>query len=328
MKLVVDFLKLIRFPNLVIIALTQYAIRFGIIYPFLVQANQSLFLSESLFAGLVLSTVLIAAAGYIINDYFDIKLDYVNKPKQLVLGKNISRRQAMFLHVVINFFGLLLAAYVAYAIGHPLLVLFQLVSAALLWFYSVSFKKQVIVGNVIIAALTALVPFTTGYYEVALMFDEVRSLEEFDQSGFSIHQLGLLFFSIKYLLYWIIGYSAFAFLLTFAREIVKDCEDIEGDLAFNCKTLPIVYGIPRAKKLGISIIILTAFALFCLQIVQFISADWISFSYFTLFLSLPLIWTIIKLKRANLKRDFFIISQSIKLIMLFGILYTSIIYLF
>ena len=185
---------------LVVIALTQYAIRFGIIYPFLQQAELDLYLSEGIFAALVLATVLIAAAGYIINDYFDIKLDYLNKPRQMIVGKSISRRYAMFWHIVLNAIGLSLAGYVAYTIGHPMLILFQLVSAALLWFYSVSFKKQVFIGNLIIASLTALVPFTAGYYEVAGMFDYLPELTGEPEGDQLIENLGSLLFSSKYLL--------------------------------------------------------------------------------------------------------------------------------
>ncbi len=328
MNRLLDFLKIIRFPNLVIIALTQYAIRFGIIYPFLKQANYSLFLSEKLFALLVLATVLIAAAGYIINDYFDVKLDYLNKPKDLIIGKSISRRQAMVLHAIINIAGLLIAAYIAIKINHPLLVLFQLVSAALLWFYSVSFKKQVLVGNLVIASLTALVPFTSGYYEVALMFDHLKEFEINQLHTNFFEDLSLLLFSIKYLLYWVIGYSFFAFILTFNREIIKDCEDIEGDKAFNCKTFPIVYGIPRAKKISLYLFILTGLFILSIAIMQFFSKDWISLVYFTLFLLIPIIWSARNTYLAKNKRHFFIISQSIKIIMLFGIIYTAIIYLF
>lgn len=317
-----DFLRLIRFPNLFIIALTQYAIRFGIIYPFLSQAGMDLFMPEKLFALLVLATVLIAASGYIINDYFDIKVDYLNRPRQLVVGKSIKRRHAMALHLVINIVGLAIAAYVALSIGHPLLVLFQLVSAALLWFYSVSFKKQILIGNVIIASLTALVPFTAGYYEVAVMFDKVASLSDYDLN------LGSLLFSIKYLLYWVIGYSLFAFLLTLIREIVKDMEDIEGDKEVGCKTLPIVYGISKTKKIAIFITLLTLSAIASLETIQIISRDWISFGYFLVFITFPLIFILYSLFKAEKKRDFFIISQSIKVCMLFGILYTLVIYFY
>lgn len=322
-----QFLRLIRFPNLIIIALTQYAIRFGITAPFLKQGGLDLFLDERLFFCLVTATVLIAASGYIINDYFDVKLDLLNKPKQLIIGKHISRRMAMFLHTVINGIGISLALYVAISIGHPMLVLFQIASAVLLWFYSVNFKKQIIIGNIIVALLTALVPFTAGYYEVAVMFDETVRATNAVETPFNTETLGSLLFSIKYLLYWIIGYSIFAFLLTFIREIIKDCEDIEGDQAFGCKTLPIVHGIKNAKNLAL----LTTAILLCLvallEVIFSLSGNWISLGYFIVFISIPLLFVAIKTKRASVKKDFFIISQSIKVIMLFGIIYTLLIYL-
>ncbi|MAY83776.1 MAG: hypothetical protein CMP59_06535 [Flavobacteriales bacterium] len=328
MKILVDFLRLVRFPNLVVIALTQYAIRYGIIFPFLLQADLNFYLPESTFALLVLATVMIAAAGYIINDYFDIKLDYLNKPNQLVLGKSIKRRHAMAMHIFINAIGLAIAGYVAYSIGHPMLILFQFVSAALLWYYSVSFKKQVLIGNLIIASLTALVPFTAGYYEVAVMFDNLPDLTGVPEDINMIENLASLLFSIKFLLYWISGYSLFAFLLTFVREIVKDIEDIEGDEAFDCKTLPIVFGIPAAKKAAIAFAVLTLLGLLFLEAIQFMGKDWISFAYFFILLTLPIIWVIYRIVKAEKKKHYFIISQAIKIIMLFGILYTSIIYIY
>lgn len=321
-----SFFRLIRFPNLVIIALTQYAIRFGIIYPFLKQAGMDLFLSEMLFGTIVIATVLIAASGYIINDYFDVKLDLVNKPKQLIIGKTISRRQAMFLHVLVNGIGLFLALYVALKIDHPMLILFQFISAGLLWFYSVNFKKQVLIGNFIIAALTALVPFTAGYYELVVMYDTISS--EKISSPFEADNLTSLLFSIQYLLYWIIGYSAFAFLLTLIREIIKDCEDIEGDKTFNCRTLPIVHSIKKAKTVSMVITGVLLLLLAGVEYIQYISNDWLSFTYFIVFITLPLIWVFFKTRASVIKKHFFIVSQSIKIIMLLGILYTGVIYLF
>jgi 4-hydroxybenzoate polyprenyltransferase len=328
MRVFINFLKLIRLPNLIIIGLTQYAIRFGIIAPFLDQASLGLFLSEKLFACLVLATILIAAAGYIINDYFDVKLDYLNKPKQMVIGKSISRRQAIFLHTSVNIIGMALATYVAFSIHHPMLILFQLVSSGLLWFYSVSFKKQVLIGNIIIAILTALVPFTAGYYEVAVMLDEVKEVGSLASESLTANSLGSLLFSIQYLLYWIVGYSVFAFLLTLIREVIKDCEDIEGDKAFNCKTLPIVLGIKKAKNVAIYVSLLLLGMIFLLQLMQYLSKDWISLTYFLVFISAPLVWVILRTRKAQSKKHFFIISQSIKVIMLFGILYTGVIYFF
>lgn len=324
MNVFISFLRLIRFPNLVIIFLTQYAIRYGIIYPFLEQAGLDLFLDEQLFGLLALATVLIAAAGYIINDYFDVKLDSVNKPNQLIIGQQIGRRQSMLLHILLNAIGLSIALYIAIIIGHPLLVFIQLVAAVLLWYYSVNFKKKILIGNIIIGALTALVPFTAGYYEVVAMFDELTLVE--NSTLRTTKGFGSLLFSIKYLLYWVFGYSAFAFLLSMIREIIKDCEDIEGDQAFDCKTLPIVYGINYAKKVAFFICIITMVLVAVVEYIQIISKDWLSFAYFCTFITLPLIWTSYRIWNAKSKRHFFIISQTIKLIMLSGILYILVIY--
>lgn len=328
MKWTIDFFRLIRWPNLLVIALTQYTIRFGIIYPFLNQAGLDLYLDEFTFFLLVVATVLIAAAGYIINDYFDVKIDYLNKPKQMVIGKSIHRRHAMVLHIFINLIGLSIAAYVALHIKHPMLILFQLVSAALLWYYSVSFKKQVLTGNLIIASLTALVPFTAGYYEEAVMFDYLTDITGQAENPFLIENLSSLLFSIKYLLYWVVGYSAFAFLLTFIREIIKDMEDIEGDKAFGGKTLPIVFGIDKAKIVAQLITVVTLLCILFVEAIQFMAKDWISLAYFVVLITAPLIWVWYHIGTAKEKKHFFIISQLIKVIMLFGILYTILIYIF
>ena len=181
-------------------------------------------------------------------------------------------------------------------------------------------------GNLSIAALTALVPFIAGYYEVAVMLDEVREVGSQASESLAAKSLGSLLFSIQYLLYWVFGYSIFAFLLSMIREIIKDCEDIEGDQAFDCKTLPIVFGIPKAKKVAIFIAFLTLIFVLIIEAVQFISSDWPSLLYFFLLLTLPLLWVIYKIRKAEKKKHFFIISQAIKIIMLFGILYIIVIY--
>lgn len=321
MRFVIDFFRLIRFPNLLIIFLTQYAIRLGIVRPFLQQTELDLYLSETLFLYLALATISIAAAGYIINDYFDVKLDHINKPKQTIVGNGISRRMAMLLHVVINAIGLALALKVALSIHHPWLFLIQLISAGLLWYYSVKFKKQVLIGNFIIAALTALVPFTAGYYDLAVLYDNVATTV-FDT------KLSVMFSNLRVLMYWILGYSSFAFLLSLIREIIKDMEDIEGDKAFNCRTFPIVYGIEKSKRLANVISIFTALWMLTLLIIQYLSGDWISLTYFGLFLFLPLCYIIYRIGKASHKKDFFIISQLIKLTMLFGIFFTAVMHFF
>ena len=160
MNPVIAFIKLIRLPNLLIIALTQYAIRYGVIYPIIYNfsggqdiSGVGLKMTDLDFFLLSLSTVMIAAAGYIINDYFDVKVDRVNRPDKIIVGKYIKRRVAMGSHIVINSIAILIGGYLAYTLGNWKLVFIQVLSAGALWYYSTMFKKQVVVGNVIVALL-------------------------------------------------------------------------------------------------------------------------------------------------------------------------------
>lgn len=219
------FLKLIRLPNLFIIALTQYAMRWGIIYPILKWINaylsqtapqlaeQDLFklqLSEWQFFLLSLSTVMIAAAGYIINDYFDEKIDRINKPVQLIIDKGIKRRVAMGAHMVINFLAITIGVSLAYSIGMWKLGLIYFVSASGLWYYSTTFKRQFLVGNILVAFLTGLVPLMVGLFEIPLL---IR------QYGTVIAQYNINF---NIIFNFIAGFSFFAFITTLIREILKD----------------------------------------------------------------------------------------------------------
>jgi 4-hydroxybenzoate polyprenyltransferase len=177
MNPIIAFIKLIRLPNLIIIVLTQYAIRYGIIYAILNSVSDdvevSLLMSNLDFFLLCLSTVMIAAAGYIINDYFDVRVDRVNRPDKIIVGKHLKRRIAMGSHVIINSIAIIIAGYLAYKIGDWKLIFIQLLAAGALWYYSIIFKKQVLIGNIIVALLAALVPFVAGLYELLLQHASV-----------------------------------------------------------------------------------------------------------------------------------------------------------
>lgn len=162
---------------------------------------------------LVFTTVLIAAAGYIINDYFDIKIDRINKPDHVWIGKTISRRNALLIHQLFSGAGIVLA----FPIGWKA-VLINMFSVGLLWFYASGFKKKPFIGNLVVALLTALV-----IAEIALIYDPGNRL--------------------------IYMYAVFAFFINLIREIIKDMEDIRGDEHHGAKTLPILYGIHKTKKL-------------------------------------------------------------------------------
>src|SRR6201991_1145837 len=154
------FFRLIRWPNLVFIFLTQWLFYYLILLPSFAPIpgfSFTLLLSPGLFYLLSLSSVLIAAAGYIINDYFDLNIDRVNKPDRLVVEKIIKRRWTIIWHWILSTLGVLLGFYVSWKLRNPVVGLGNLGCVILLWFYSTTFKRKLLIGNVIISLLTAWV---------------------------------------------------------------------------------------------------------------------------------------------------------------------------
>ncbi len=329
MNSTVAFIKLIRLPNLLIIALTQYVVRYAILYPFFIINSVELRMSDLDFFLLSLSTVMIAAAGYIINDYFDTKVDRVNRPDKIIVGKYIKRRMAMGAHIVISSMAILIAAYVAYKMGNLKLVLIQILSVGVLWYYSVSFKKQVLIGNVVVAVLAGLVPLVAGLYEILLQqnfIDETgNTLIFYLEEGTSFDDVSYVLSQIFYNTFaWILGFSLFAFLSTMVREIVKDIEDYEGDKKYFSNTLAVVHGKAKAKKVAQLIILIMMALLGYLQYQQLITNDNTSFIYFLFGLQIPLGYLFYKLQLAEEKADYSKLSTNMKVVMLSGIMYTMV----
>jgi 4-hydroxybenzoate polyprenyltransferase len=200
---------------------------------------------------LVFSTVLIAAAGNIINDYFDVKADRINKPDKLIIGKYIKPRWAIVLHWILNFVAFSIACYLTWAYETFWYVFIHLLSINVLWFYSMYFKRRFLIGNLFIAALTGLVPLLCGIHFLGLTtpFQSANFMSDFKEGANWISQLNLKIF-------FIVALAFFASCLNLVREIVKDMEDVEGDLLLKAKTIPIVLGINKAR--WISLISLTA----------------------------------------------------------------------
>lgn len=311
-------LRLIRFPNLLIIAATQYAMRYLVMVPLLPSSSFSLQFGNFQFALLVLSTIFIAAAGYIINDYFDRQADMINKPARVVVGIKIGRRVAMNLHAMLNIIGIGLGIYLSFYIKLPILSTLFLLATGLLWFYSTSYKRQFLVGNLSVAFLTALVPLMVVLFEIPGLNREYGEIMIQNQVSFN------------YIIAWVGGFSFFAFLTTLIREIIKDTEDFEGDMAYGMKTVPIVIGTFWTK---IVVVILTGFTVFTLLFLLFRyiffsvePADYISLGYFILLLAIPLVLLAIQVLVARNKRDFHRASMLIKFIMLSGILYSVMVF--
>jgi 4-hydroxybenzoate polyprenyltransferase len=306
---IIDFFKLIRYKNLLIIILTQYLMRWFVIYPFLQTVNYDLQFSEFNFFLLVMATVCIAAAGYAINDYFDIKVDMENHPESVIVGNQIPRRTAMTINNVLNFIGVLFGFWISYKIGlYQLGFLFVLVSGGL-WFYSALYKKQLIIGNLIVALFAALVPILTIVYEVPLLNKIITPDRPPIET--TVVSTTVLF---------VAGYALFAFLTTFAREIIKDIEDIEGDKLNERKTIPAYWGIKASKGIIIALMVIIILALTFIYLKYF--QDITSLFYIIIFIVLPTIYLIIKLLKAQLKPDYHFISKGLKGIMLAGLLFS------
>jgi 4-hydroxybenzoate polyprenyltransferase len=309
---------LIRLPNLLIIAFTQYAMRHLIMEPLLPSASFSLQFSNLHFFLLVLATLFIAAAGYIINDYFDTRTDRINKPEKVVVGVSINRRTAMTMHTIFNIIGVGIGIYLSIHIGIISLSFIFFLAAGLLWFYSTNYKRQFLIGNLTVAFLTAMVPLIVVLFEIPMLNKEYGTIMLQYNSSFNN------------IFIWVAGFSIFAFLTTLIREIIKDTEDFEGDAAYGMKTLPIVAGIPLTKTILAVMISGTVFMLVFI-LVKFImfsaeQTDYISLTYFATFLVIPFVILLTLILIAKEKADYHRASVLIKLIMLFGVMYSVVVY--
>jgi 4-hydroxybenzoate polyprenyltransferase len=304
MNAISAFFKLIRWPNLLFIVLTQILFRYCIL-PFVYLTSdpgyEEIKLSESLFYLLAIASVCIAAAGYIINDYFDVNIDQVNKSSNVVIGKYINRRTAILLHALLSLTGLILSIYVGYKLKNVFIPVFNFLAINILWFYSSTFKKKILIGNILISLLTAWVI-------LVLTIAEYR----FRISPHDVVWQRLLKLSFIY--------AGFAFIISLIREVIKDMEDVEGDLKYGCKTMPIVWGLPVAKVFTAVWIVVLIGALLAIQIYVLQLGWWLSALYSFIAIILPLIWVLRKLYKANTSAEFHQLSSVVKLIMLTGII--------
>jgi 4-hydroxybenzoate polyprenyltransferase len=243
----IHFLRLIRPVNLLIIAVTMYSIGgyLDIVYA---DFNDGKPLIQTFnFFLLVISTVFIAAAGNIINDYFDVRADRINRPNRIIVTKHIKRRWAIVFHWVLNFIAFGIAVHLGLVLETFWYVFIHLLSINFLWFYSMQLKRTLVIGNVVIALLTALVPVLVGiYYQDFFRTVALDSAHPFHLNNYQFFPIYLGF-----------GLGLFAFILNWTREIVKDMEDVEGDLVLKARTIPIVYGLQKSRSIAVFFVLVT-----------------------------------------------------------------------
>ncbi|HMR83998.1 MAG TPA: geranylgeranylglycerol-phosphate geranylgeranyltransferase [Niabella sp.] len=294
-------MRLIRWPNLVFIILTQVLFELCIYRP--VYAGFVPDHNTFQFVMLVIASVLIAAAGYIINDYFDINIDLVNKPDKMVLGKKLSRRWALVWHLCFSFAGIICTAIAVNFFSRWYLVVANIICVFLLWFYSARFKKDLLIGNIIVSVLTA--------WTILIVFLSKYSLHN-AFGNTDPGQVRLFRFAILY--------AGFAFVISLIREAIKDIEDMPGDEKFGCKTMPIVWGVNATK---IYITIWLTIVTIVLLVIQFYVLQfrwWLAVLYCFIFMVLPLLHIFRKLVKAQSTPDYHQLSNYTKGVMLTGIL--------
>ena len=304
MKLVAAFFKLIRWPNLFFIALTQCLFYFGVFRSIIIEpAYQAR--DHFLFFLLCAASILIAAAGYIINDYFDLQIDAINKPEKIVVDKFVKRRWAIMWHWILSVIGIFLSVYISYKTGKWIIAAANIACVLLLWFYSTSFKKRILSGNIIIAALTAWVI-------VVIYFFCGANIDVFDEQH--------IFFDAKKFFKYTVLYAGFAFVVSLIREVIKDLEDMEGDARYHANTMPVVWGVPASKVftavwLVVCIATLTIVQLYALQL-----GWWAIPLYTVIFVVLPLVIILRRLYQAVTPAHYHQLSNGMKLVMFAGIL--------
>lgn len=271
------FLRLIRVQNLLIVVLTQLLARLFLVGPR--QDSLRLLVDNGIWL-LAFSTVCIAAAGYIINDYFDVKIDLINKPERVIIGRYLKRRIAMGIHQALNVIGCLIGLYLS-----KWVFLADVLAVSLLWFYSANFKRQPLIGNIVVSLLTAL-----SFIVLAVYYRQNTNM--------------------------LLIYALFSFGISLIREIIKDMQDIRGDARFGCRTIPIVWGLRRTKYLLYTLIGVFVCTLF------FIAGSLHNSRLISIFLLLllPIGWLVYRLILADTRREFGYLSNLCKLIMLLGVM--------
>ena len=299
------YFRLIRFPNLLIVGLTQGLLYYCVILPFFFEANIHTTLGSFNFLLLVITTMLIAAGGYIVNDIYDQDIDRINKPDHSIVGVSISETQARRLYLGFVLIGGIIAVYLGWVENKLALLPIYPIAVALLWAYAGWLKRLPLWGNLVVAIFCA---FVAGIVWVGEQ-EAWSLLKQQDQ------------LSWKRLTALLVAYLWFAFASTLYRELIKDLEDEQGDAAIGCRTLPVVIGRERTKVFTCAVGILLLISLFFWGFDYHQLAFSVALAYLILGIIIPLSWSIIRLSRASTSAEFHVLSQWAKYLMVSGLIY-------
>lgn len=314
-EIIKPYLQLLRVGNLTFMAILLYVMEKWVATPLLQLEQFGELMPWWVLTLLIVSVVGIAAGGYVINDYFDVKIDRINRPDNLVVTRIISRDTAMHLFYGLTAVGVIAGTVVAWWAHSWTLLFTYVVIPGLLWFYSASYKRMFLIGNLVVAFASAIVPLLVAIANADYLHH--------------LYQNALAYSPIVGELYvWTGGFAAFAFLLTWVREIVKDIEDIEGDREMECRTLPIVWGDKVAKIIAtILLVVIATLIVYILFAVLPFSHEWKSLPtrYVVFGLIVPILCSIVLLWAANNRIEYHRVQTIIKFAMFMGMLFSYVI---
>lgn len=292
--------NMLRVPNLLIIAFTFLMLRYLVFIPVYSAFSIAPGMSSLNYLLLIVATVIIAAAGYIANDYFDVITDRVNKPGKQYIGEQITPGSALSTAILLSLFSVLLSFWLTWKIKSGLPATMLLSALIVVWWYAIRLKKSFVWGNIAVACMSA------GTIAMAWVIEKQCVTIPAEPSGI----ITLIVTAI----------SIFAFLLSLLREIVKDIEDIEGDKLIACKSIPIIKGVSFTKNIVLFITTVTFVLLIISQVYLFQFQRYIAVTWLLIFVEIPIIWFAFAIKNSKSKADFHKLSSLVKWIMLGGIL--------
>ena len=307
------YLKLVRYQNLIFIAFIQFVMRQVVLVPILQTFGFDASMETNMLLLLITATILIAAGGYVLNDYFDVKIDSINRPDKQIVGNVISRHVAMGLHQVLTGLGVICGLLLAYFARSFTLAFIFIVIPGLLWFYSASYKRQFLIGNLVVAFISAITVLVVGIAQLAFFQREYGGL--IFETPIPAHFYG-----------WIGGFAIFSFLCTLIREIIKDMEDEKGDREMECRTLPIKWGRKKTKIVLYCLIVFTVILLFLANNFFILFNGTLTFRYVIFGLAIPFTALCYLVYTAESQSDFHHASNLSKVIMLIGVLYSFVFY--
>ena len=302
--------KFLRMTNVLIMVITFYLIRILVVIPYANAFDVALTFNDWHFTLLIIVTMLSASAGNIVNDIYDVEIDQINKPDKVFINRIISKKNAWRLYFGLNAVAMLLIFWVYSQIDWFLIWMYPFgffLTWSMLWLYSYRYKKSVLIGNIIVGIFVSFVPWSVCYPElVNALIGTIPYQSFFVSTG--------------------IIYILFAFISTILREIIKDIEDKDGDAQFGGKTLPIVYGVSKAKRVaqGVGVVLLGMMSVSVYFL--FIENLYLSAIYGVLTVILPTIYLLFSLEKASQKKTFHQLSQIAKLVMMAGLIFLIVLY--